>query len=147
MPTFARAAFLKIRILGFLQICLSLKQGTPFLEIATFLMVRKALIHPADFFKSAIIKKQNVVQRRNIVLSDADSSVKLFNFCAVRAIYDKCRLTLCKRKSTIFRCSIPSWLKSILSKESTYFGEASVILSYAPNSRFIVSSVARRYAT
>lgn len=59
----------------------------------------------------------------------------------------RCKSTLCNRKSTILRCSIPLWPMSILSNESTYLGEASVILSKAPNSLFIVDSLASRYAT
>ena len=49
-----------------------------------------------------------------------------------------------RRKSRIFRCLIPFWLMSNSSRETTYFGKLSRILSYAPNSRLTVSSDASR---
>ena len=49
-----------------------------------------------------------------------------------------------KRKSRIFRCLIPFRLISNSSRETTYFGKLSRMLSYAPNSRLTVSSDASR---
>ena len=49
-----------------------------------------------------------------------------------------------RRKSRIFRCLIPFRLMSNSSRETTYFGKLSRMLSYAPNSRLTVSSEASR---
>ena len=49
-----------------------------------------------------------------------------------------------KRKSRIFRCLMPFRLMSNSSRETTYFGKLSRMLSYAPNSRLTVSSDASR---
>ena len=49
-----------------------------------------------------------------------------------------------RRKSRMFRCLIPFRLMSNSSRETTYFGKLSRILSYAPNSRLTVSSDASR---
>ena len=49
-----------------------------------------------------------------------------------------------RRKARIFRCLIPFRLMSNSSRETTYFGKLSRMLSYAPNSRLTVSSEASR---
>ena len=48
------------------------------------------------------------------------------------------------RKSRIFRCLMPFRLMSSSSIVTTYFGKLSRMLSYAPNSRSVVSSDANR---
>lgn len=52
-----------------------------------------------------------------------------------------------RRKSRIFRCLIPFLLMSNSSRDTTYLGKLSWMPSYAPNSRFTVSSEASRYVT
>ena len=49
-----------------------------------------------------------------------------------------------RRKSRILRCLMPLRLISNSSRETTYLGKLSRILSYAPNSRLTVSSEASR---
>ena len=87
---------------------------------------------------------------RKATLGDNIPSVIKHGLCFSQwscSCYVSIRFTLLSRKSIIFTCTIPSWLISILSSDITYFGDASVILLYAPNSRSIVFSFANRYAT